>query len=439
MTIQRFRSAALAGLAVLLLSVPVEAAGINPHTSYIANNWESSVNTPVVKPLWSLAVDNPVINDYRNDPVLAVIGGSKVFTLQKGQLFAVNSTTGTTSWKAGAQLVGPLFYDQDRVYASSTSGAIYAFNASSGKRVWTSSVKLKNIQQLQLSGNQLYAYAEGNLHAFGVKDGIRKWTDDYEYTVNGNLLFAGDVILAEGEESGAYTYSVLHAFDRKTGKRLWHQMNYGLPIAVQGNTVVIQKTATLLEMQPLTTLDTLDLKTGKVLKTVKYNPENIDLTKEDVLSSGGRAWISNDRIYINSGDKVYGYDLTADPAKVTRDSFFAQGSVNKAQFAAGPADDRLIFSDGGSGLYGVKLADKSTINYSGLTNPIARFDLIGHGMYVAQTDGKLVAIHLVTAKPVLQLQTGARVFGQTLSVNGMIIVQAQGKLIAFKEPAMLKK
>ncbi|MNO00001.1 hypothetical protein D3C81_2197870 [compost metagenome] len=59
-------------------------------------------------------------------------------------------------------------------------------------------------------------------------------------------------------------------------------------------------------------------------------------------------------------------------------------------------------------------------------------------MYLAEPSGKLVAVNLLTAKPVLQLQTSGRVFGPTLLESGMIIVQSKGKLAAFKEPAGLR-
>ncbi|WP_176707742.1 hypothetical protein [Bacillus sp. FJAT-26390] len=36
------------------------------------------------------------------------------------------------------------------------------------------------------------------------------------------------------------------------------------------------------------------------------------------------------------------------------------------------------------------------------------------------------------------MKTGSRVFGETLSESGMIVVQAEGKLLAFKEPASLR-
>ena len=167
-----------------------------------------------------------------------------------------------------------------------------------------------------------------------------------------------------------------------------------------------------------------------------YNPEAVNTATVDFYGPG-QAWLQGDDVYIAYGKTVYRYPLFADPVLTRPDSFVAQGSAG-LRYAAGPYDGRLLFSDG-DGIYGVKLANKYPVFYNdGLSNPIARFDLIGHGMYVAQTDGRLIAMDLIAARPVLQVRTGARVFGPTLKAGNVIIVQAQGKLIAIKEPAQLK-
>lgn len=94
--------------------------------------------------------------------------------------------------------------------------------------------------------------------------------------------------------------------------------------------------------------------------------------------------------------------------RATRDSYIPESYGAQVQVAAGPHDGKIIFTDGRS-IFGVKLANKTTVHYNeGLSNGIARFELIGHGMYVAQTDGRFVAISL------------------------------KGKLIAFNEPQSLK-
>ena len=189
----------------------------------------------------------------------------------------------------------------------------------------------------------------------------------------------------------------------------------------------------MLDYVMLTTLDTIDVQTGKVVKTQVYNPQNIDVTTKDFYGPG-QTWIHANNLFIAYGASVYNYPLDQDPSTAKKEIYKYSAASDHAIYAAGPYDGRLLFTDNGN-LYGVKMLNNSPLFYNGGTsNPVARFDLIDHGLYVALTDGKLIVTDLVSAKPVLQLQTYARVFGKTLTLDSMIIVQTKGKVFAFKEP-----
>ncbi|AIQ37926.1 hypothetical protein R50345_26940 [Paenibacillus sp. FSL R5-0345] len=432
---------AVIGLGVLLMVNPVQAAGIDSHTSYIGSNFEDYyANLPSAKVEWSTTMDLPALEnvptDYLMGKGVVSVGAGKVFMLQKGQLLAVNAQTGKVVWKYGAKLKTPMLYQDGVVYATSEAGTIYAVNAATGKNKWSSSANSKGVSQLVLDKDQLFAAANGDIQAYNLKDGKLQWRDNFRDQLFEPFMVEGNLVLAQNSVSGAYTYDILHAFDRTTGKELWNNRDYDLPIAEINGTLVVQRKATLFDTYPLPTLDSLDVKTGKVVKTVEYNPANIDPNDPEAFK-GGSAWSDGDRIYITGEKGVFSYPLNADPATVTRDNYSYASIGSNLEYAAGPYDGRILFSKGQS-IYGVKMANKSVVQYSGISNPIARFDLLGHGMYVAQTDGKLIAIDLITAKPILQLKTPDRVFGPTLLENGMIIVQSKGKLTAFKEPQALK-
>lgn len=241
-------------------------------------------------------------------------------------------------------------------------------------------------------------------------------------------------MLAVDTVSGAYSYDLLHAFDRKTGKQLWEAGNYAMPVAAGNGTLVAQRTSNLLQMVALPTLDTLDAKTGKVLGTAEYNPQNIN--PDEALNSSRQAWISGNQLYISQGNAEYSYPAAADQAKAVKTTYSAAGGGKDLRYAAGPYDGRILFSDGET-VYGVKTANRQGVSYYGGAS-IARFDLLGHGMYIAKADGQLVAVNLITGTQVLQLKTSGRAFGPTLLENGMILVQSKGKITAFKEPAVLK-
>ncbi|WP_310551673.1 PQQ-binding-like beta-propeller repeat protein [Paenibacillus glufosinatiresistens] len=443
-----WQKAALAALAGLCLTLPGTASALTaygPHTSYSGSNYSSEVDRlTYVKPQWSLPAD-ALGNDYTMaDSGAVAAGDGNVFFLQKGQLLAVNAQTGKRLWKYGAGLQWPLQYRNGKVYVSSKNGMIYAVDGSKGRRLWASSKPAAKTGKLLIDGDKLFAAADGGIRAYRLQDGKSLWEATVKdgYLPAESMIAAEGLVLAEGSVSGAYTYGVLYAFDQATGRRLWEADNHALPAAVKDGTVISQRTGNLLDMQVLTTLDWLDARTGKTEKTVVYNPENVDpdhpAAKDGVIRSGGMAWYSGDRIYLDGGDRVYSYPADADPAKTVRDTYLSGASGT--HYIAGPFDGRMLFTDANNlNLYGVKTANKTAVGYNaGLRYAIARLDLIGHGLYIIQTDGKLIAVNLQTAQPVVGLVTGGNVFGPTLAENGMIIVQSKGKVQAFKEPQTLK-
>lgn len=427
----------VAAVSILLLQFPMGIVSAAPHTTYIGSNTSSSVKVPVVKPVWSLEIDKQTEeNGNDSDPVYAAASGGKIFTLKKGQLIAVNVKTGKTFWKAGNGLTGNITVEQNRIFTRSANGKLNAFDTA-GKHLWTSTVKFNGIKQLAVNNERVIVSSNGDVKALNLKDGKLLWTDNYDSPIQGPFLLAGDIVLAEGYESGAYSYTVLYAIDGKSGKSIWHNANQSLPIYIKDGKALAQRESNILEKLPLTTIDTLDLKTGKVLSTTTYNPERIDVSQQEIGGSG-KAWIADNKIYINMSDKVYAYPQNADPSKTTPQSYFPQGVGKGVTYAAGPHAGRFLFTDGYA-LYGAKLVDNMPVYYPAVQDQrIARVEMIGRGFYAALTDGSVVAVNLTTAMPVLKLETGGRVFGQTILESGMIVVQTEGRLLAIKEPQSLK-
>jgi outer membrane protein assembly factor BamB len=414
--------------AVLILSLAAYALfGVQPtmaqnaRTSYIGTNW-GPVPIPTIQPKWSISTDMPE-DDLQMSLGTIATGDGQAYVLQKGRLLAVNTKTGKKSWAFGAKLSSPVFYSKGEVYVSSQDGTLYAVNAANGKKKWGTTVKTSGINQLYVNGDRLFA-VNGHVQAFDLKSGKWLWTDDYpELFVGGPLWFTSGKILISTVISGAYSYDALLAFDENSGHLVWTAGNASMPLLMKSNTVVVQRTSNWLTQVELTTLDTLDVLTGKVVKTVEY-PQN------------GSAWIDSERVYISVSGAVYGYPLDADPAKTIRDSYKPEGGIQN-HWAGGPDAGRLLFTDGMQ-FTGVKLVNKSTVLYGWMGNPIARFDAIGNGVYIALTDGKVVVVNLITAKRLFELQMPSRVFGPTLQDDGMIIVQSKGRVSAFPEPEQLK-
>ncbi|SEU25781.1 PQQ-binding-like beta-propeller repeat protein [Paenibacillus sp. NFR01] len=425
-------AAGLIGAGVISANVPEPRAEAAAHTSYVANNFRGYYDQlPEIKAAWSSDMDIQD-DDYAVTRGSAAAGGGKIFIIKNGQLLALNAQTGKTAWKYGAKMTLPLLYQDGIIYGSTQNGTIVAVNAATGKGKWSAPTAAKGAIQLLIDKDQLLA-VNGDIQAFNLKDGKLKWKDNYSERFYEPVLAAENLVLAVDSVSGAYTYNILHAFDRSTGKELWQADNHRLPIDAGGGTLLAQRSGNLMDLVPLTTLDTLDAKTGKSMKTTEYNPAGID--PEGALRSGGIAWIDGNNLYINEGNKVYGYPKNSDPAATKATYYSAAGSGQSLMYAAGPYDGRVLFSDGTS-IYGIKTANQSLVSYYG-GGDIARFELLGHGMYIARADGSVVAINLLTGKTELRLKTTGRGYGPTLLESGMIIVQSKGKVYAFKEPASL--
>ncbi|RKP58075.1 hypothetical protein D7Z26_00790 [Cohnella endophytica] len=396
-----------------------------PHSSFKGMNWTSPDTTSIVQAKWSVAIDVPKDPETINAGTVAT-GGGNAYVFQKGSLLAIDAKTGKTLWTYGSKLASPIEYVAGVVYTLSEDGSLHAIDAANGKKKWSTTVRTNGIAKLLVNGDKVYVY-NGHVRAFDAKSGALLWTDDYptEFMFR-DIAFANGKVLVSTEISGAYMYDTLLAFDDNNGRFAWEARNEGNTLNVKDNLILVQRTSSIFDQLNKTTLDTIDLATGKVVKTVEY--------KED-----GEAWIDSGRLYIFAGGIVYAYPLDADPSTVTRDSYRSDSSY-KNYWAGGPDAGRVLFTDGVH-ITGSKLVNKSLVYYGSAGAPgasIARFDTIGNGLYIAYSDGRLEAKDLITAKRTFMLQMPGRVFGPTQREAGMIIVQSQGRVSAVPEPALLK-
>ncbi|MFC4811447.1 PQQ-binding-like beta-propeller repeat protein [Paenibacillus sp. GCM10023250] len=429
MRLMKLASVVLA-LTILGSATTVLADGAGGHASSGRGDAAGAAEAPEATISWTHAVDNPGDREMPGSGT-AVTDGQRVFFLERGKLTAVMAGTGETLWTSGANLKGPLLTSGGRVFAMSADGRAVELDAKTGKTVWTASKLVPDARKLYANGGQLYVQG-AQVTAFRLADGAFLWTQGNFY---GELRFAGHYLLASSVDSGAYSSYVLHAIDVRSGKQAWQLANESLPIEVRGGIAYAAREQTIMDHALLTTLDAIDLATGKIVKTRVYNPEGVNPASV-VYYGPGQLLLQGDDVFVAYGHVVYRYPLNADPSKVRPDVYVAN-QAKGLRYAGGPYDGRLLFSDG-EGVYGVKTADRARLSYNaGLEKPIARFDLIGHGLYVAQTDGVVTVVDLASGRTLLRARTEAQVTGPTLKAGAMVIVQAKGKLFAFEQPAGL--
>lgn len=426
MSIQFTKPVLLFTLVLLLfcaLIQPIYAEA--PHSSYKGANWSPTDTTGTTKPKWGVAIDVPKDSNTINEGTIAT-GGGRVYVFQQGRLLAINAKTGKTLWAYGSKMVSPITYLDGVVYAVSEDGILHAINATNGKEKWATTNRTLGIGKLLVNGDKVYIY-NGHIRAFNAKSGALLWTDDFPNEfIFGDIVFAKGKVLVSTEFSGAYTYEALLAFNESNGHLAWEGTNASAPLYVKEDQILVQQTSSLMNQLEKTTLETIDLLSGKVVKTVEY--------KEN-----GEAWIDSGRVYIFATGVVYAYPLDAVPDQVTRDSYRSDSSY-KNYWAGGPDAGRILFTDGDY-ITGSKLVNKSVVYYGSAEaqgTSMARFDTFGNGLYIAYSDGRLEAKDLITAERAFVIQTPGRVFGPTLREDGMIIVQSQGSVSAVSEPTILK-
>jgi len=338
-------------------------------------------------------------NSYHSTPLLAG-GGHLFFVNPQGYLIKLNGKTGAVSWKAKAADASDyvsvsLKYDNGILYSLDKGISLAAYDASTGKRKW--SAKLADIDWGEIQG--IY---------------------------NGVVLVAGSV-------SGAITTVPYSGFDAATGRKLWQLDGiHSEVLDEQGGYLYLGNNWPVLDDGYAAVIDKVDTKTGKVVKTLFFIPEEFVAGHNaiQVVIEGNSIYI--EQMQGQGQSKVSVFSLDQEPENQKPKVYTGYG-----KWAAGPYLGQLYFvndlklirvKEGG---YGVAI--------NGVDNPVSQLDLIGQGAFIGQTDGQFILANAVTGKAAGKLQTGARQYGTTKVENGMVIIQAENRLFAVALPSALTK
>lgn len=131
------------------------------------------------------------------------------------------------------------------LYADSTDGKLAAFDAASGKTLWSKSSRThgwfgwgdkKRKDALYAGGpvvdGDLLAVGtlDGNVYAVNAKDGSPRWAAELDSEVLASPVITGDLVLVRTEDGRVY------GLDRETGKRRWVYDQGNVPLlSLRGN------------------------------------------------------------------------------------------------------------------------------------------------------------------------------------------------------------
>lgn len=432
----------------VVLFLPTRASAETADVS--VQNWYSypRITVPELKPVWTLQVDN-YLN--MNEPYIgkqAIAEEGKVFTFAESKLIAIDAKTGKRLWAYGKDLTPYVIYSKGVIYGLSGDHKPYALNAKTGKAKWQSDsstwidTRLRTESLIPIE-DTLYVIKGSTTFAFDMATGKLKWKVD-EPLAEGNgtayLEESDGVVLRTFYVQGALSTIQLNAYDKETGKKIWSHLGQGEALRIKDGLVysVDYYSPLLFEYQSQPerklSLNIFNLKTGAKKGNREYNWKMPGDPPYEYGQMG--VFMSGDKLYIDQGDKVAQYDFDQ----------YKTGAAPLKTFQHPYGDDwmllnitqeRLIFQDKVTwDLKGIKLANGQEVVWSG-DAPFSQIDVYGKGMYRAQRNGTLLAINMATTMPVFRVRTGVDLHAKTLKTDGMLIIQAEGKLLGVKVPASL--
>jgi len=350
------------------------------------------IQTPFVQPSWSVTVDN--WDNYLTSNS-TISGEGRVFTLKDKRLIAINAQTGKIIWTFKDDVQPMFVYQGGNILGALSDGSLYALSASSGKKLWQSSVKIENPNAIKLFGDTVYVTMNN-------------------YTVAVHL---------------------------KTGKKLWRIINQEVPLKIEGGLAYsIKYNNQSIDESPerSITISVINVKSGEIKGNRVYRwsvSEGAGDENETRIST----YFNGNDFYIHHNRMIEKYDFKNYKPDEKPLKSYSEPTYERELYPLNNVyRGRILFGKSQNGL----LTSIKTVNGQDLTwigdNPSAKTVIYGKGVYLAQTDGIMHALDFDTAKPLFRVKTGARQYDQILKEDGFLIIQTPDKLIGVKLPAALK-
>ncbi|WP_339187529.1 PQQ-binding-like beta-propeller repeat protein [Paenibacillus sp. FSL R5-0490] len=432
-------------IGVLPSQAHAEASDVSIRNWYLYQR----ITVPELKPSWTAKVDNYLNMNETYVGVNAIAEEGKVFTFAGSKLIALDATIGKRLWTYGKDLTPYITYQSGILYGLTIDHKPYALNAKTGKAKWQSGTSTwidtyNRTEALIPTVDTLYVIKGSTTFALDIQSGKLRWEAD-EPLGEGNgteyLRESNGVVLRTFFVQGALTSLQLNAYDKKTGKKLWGHFGQGEAIQIKDGLVYsADYYSSILENDESSPerkwkVNVYNLKTG-VLKGSQEYKWTMPGDPPYVNGYGG-IFSNKDKLYILQGDKIAEYPLTSsNPGTAPLRTFHRPYGENMVWL--GVTQERLIYKNGNTGeLTGIKLANGQEVQWHG-DAPVSQIDVYGKGMYRAQRNGTLLVLNMMSGQSVFRVSTGGDLHNTTLKTNGMIIIQAEGKLLGVKLPASLK-
>jgi outer membrane protein assembly factor BamB len=144
-----------------------------------------------------------------------------------GSLIHGVSSTGAPKWSLDtlAPAPAPAMGDDGSIYATSGTGAVYAANAMTGEKKWTSAVGsgISSVAAIAANGAVYFGADDGIFRALETTTGALRWSTPVGQRLDGDVALGRDGTTAYVSSSMGFAF----AFDGSDGHLLWQSTTGG--------------------------------------------------------------------------------------------------------------------------------------------------------------------------------------------------------------------
>lgn len=406
---------------------------------FAQNDSQTSYRNPTVtltKPLWQTFTTSFV-----HEPSYLAVSDDLVFHFQDQMLVATQLRDGQTRWTARVQVNKELLYQAGRVIFLDRPNILSVFDAETGKIVWSKPVETNAaiaVKDKQIFAMSFFHIAGGVIASYELETGVELWRmtlDDLHLLMIQKILLVTDsVVIVEGQKGGMLLHTI-SALDRQTGQQRWSISDTGMHVnsrLVYENDGILffNRTYHDIGVKAPVTLEAIRVATGEILATTSYGLGD---------SYTGGVIYDNRFIVLFTHppgspvkESIYEFPLnTSSEIKEAIGTLQTEGDFG--EWLVGPTDAFPKMFKRDHCIYGIYRDGQTTDCWVDTPTEIAQLDLLGNLLVVGFVDGSIsVYQNDYPGYSLTTFQTDARFFGQFRVIDGILLVQTEKKLLAFR-------